>query len=133
VYKRPLELAGCTTKVKTGCGSLYVTVNDSEGLPVEVFLRIGKSGGCAHATCESLGRLVSRLLQRAMQREKSADMSIKCLGDLVKQLGGIRCHADSEALPSCPSAVAQVLKTEQELLLDKYMPEEPEEDETDKS
>ena len=96
---RPDVLPGTTTKVRTGCGSLYVTVNDYEGKPCELFLRMGKSGGCAHATTESIGRLGSALMQRG------ADIDF-----IIKQLGGVSCHADSDAHPSCPDAVARVLK-----------------------
>lgn len=98
-FDRPEVLAGRTFKVRTGCGALYVTINDGEdGQPIEMFLRLGKAGGCASATAETTGRLVSRLLQ-------SGDTSKK----IVKQLLGISCHSSSEEKPSCVHAAAKAL------------------------
>lgn len=99
-YERPDVLHGRTVKVRTGCGSLYVTINDDEktGKPIELFLRLGKAGGCASATTETTGRLVSRLLQRGDD-----------LRHIVRQLRGVSCHSSGEGKPSCVAAVAEVL------------------------
>ena len=43
VKDRPETLQGLTTKVVTGLGSLYLTVNELDGKPFEVFAIIGKS------------------------------------------------------------------------------------------
>jgi len=100
-YDRPEVLEGSTWKTDTGCGSLYVIANlDDDGKLIEVFLRMGKAGGCANATTESLGRLVSRLLQGGDSPEK-----------IVKQLKGIECHqSTSTQKDSCATAVAKVLE-----------------------
>jgi ribonucleoside-diphosphate reductase alpha chain len=80
VKERPEELMGGTSCIRTGCGSLYVTQNyDKEGL-FEVFLQLGKAGGCETALTESTGRLIS-LARRA-------GVSVE---DIIKQLVGIRC------------------------------------------
>jgi len=45
---RPEVILGTTTKVTTGCGNLYVTINHGQdGEFFEVFTQMGKAGGCA--------------------------------------------------------------------------------------
>lgn len=95
---RPKVLSGRTHEQPCGCGRVYVTVNlDAEGRPVEVFARLGKSGGCGAATMEAVGRLLSAGLRCGI------DSQI-----LLKQVSGIQCHRQ----PSCLDAVAEVLKVE---------------------
>ena len=101
--KRDKVLNGSTTKIKTGCGSVFVTVNLKKDLPFELFVRMGKSGGCAASNCEALGRTISLALQ--------AGVEIK---QLVKNLSGICCHSpivyEGENVSSCADAIARVLK-----------------------
>jgi len=99
---RPEVLKGKTKRVKTGCGFLYVTVNETEGNPIEVFCRLGKAGGCASSQTESLGRLVSMILREGGKVE-----------EVVDQLRGISCHQPNGLGPSkilsCADGVAKVL------------------------
>jgi len=45
--KRPQVLQGKTVKVKTGCGSAYITINkDDDGNLFEVKIVLGKAGSC---------------------------------------------------------------------------------------
>lgn len=100
VRPRPEVLKGSTYKVRTGCGSLYVTINqDDNGEPFEVFLRAGKSGGCASAQCEAIGRLVSAVLRGGLGLELA-----------IHQLKGISCHSVSKDTVSCASGVGTVLE-----------------------
>lgn len=76
--KRPESLPGFTHKVKTGMGELYLTVNELDGQPFEVFATIGKSGRSVMAEAESIGRLVSLALRSGIS-----------VSEVVKQLRGI--------------------------------------------
>ncbi|MEC7870884.1 MAG: hypothetical protein VX868_02315, partial [Chloroflexota bacterium] len=60
---RPTELYGITSRVKTGRGNLYVTVNMSKDKPFEVFTTHGKAGGNDAAMAEAVSRIVSLCLR----------------------------------------------------------------------
>jgi ribonucleoside-diphosphate reductase alpha chain len=100
---RPEELSGKTTKIVTGCGSLYVTVNgDESGAPFELFAEIGKAGGCAASQCQGLGRLASLALRSGIEPR-----------EVVRQLRGISCHSPAGLGPSkilsCSDAIGRAL------------------------
>jgi ribonucleoside-diphosphate reductase alpha chain len=101
---RPEVITGTTSKVTTGCGNLYITVNqDEEGNFFEVFIQMGKAGGCAASQLEAIGRLVSLALRGGIE--------VKVV---VEQLKGIRCPSPSWAagkkIFSCSDAIARVLE-----------------------
>jgi len=100
---RPRVTEGRTIETRTGCGSLYVTINeDSEGI-AEVFVQLGKSGGCSASQTEAIGRLLSVALRSWINPEV-----------LIKQLKGIRCPSigfdNGEIITSCADGVAKVLE-----------------------
>jgi ribonucleoside-diphosphate reductase alpha chain len=103
IEERPEAAYGVTRKVITGCGSLYVTLNSKDGKLFEVFTSLGKSGGCAAAQCEAIGRMVSLALRGGIE-----------VGEIVKHLVGISCHAPAGFGPnkilSCSDAVAKALQ-----------------------
>lgn len=99
---RPDITYGRTARMRTGCGNLYITINeDDEGLS-EVFIRMGKSGGCLSSYTESIGRLVSLALRSGIG-----------IQSIIKQLNGIRCPSPSYAkhgiIHSCADAIRQAL------------------------
>ncbi|MCF7873611.1 MAG: vitamin B12-dependent ribonucleotide reductase [Candidatus Omnitrophica bacterium] len=101
---RPEVILGTTTKVTTGCGNLYITLNqDEEGNFFEVFTQMGKAGGCAASQLEAVGRLVSLALRGGI------DMKV-----IVEQLKGIRCPSPSwdkgKKIFSCSDAISRVLE-----------------------
>ncbi len=95
-------LRGETREKVTGCGSLYVTVNEDDYGPREVFANMGKAGGCASASTEAIGRLISLAFRYGVPPDK-----------IVKQLKGIRCHVPlgfgSNQILSCPDAIGRAL------------------------
>ena len=101
---RPVVTNGTTTKVATGCGNLYITINvDDKNLPFEVFIQMGKAGGCAASQLEAIGRLMSLALRSGVENNK-----------IVEQLRGIRCPSPSwektGRIFSCSDAIARVLE-----------------------
>jgi len=101
---RPTMVKGTTTKVGTGCGNLYVTINeDEEGHPFEVFMQMGKAGGCAASQLEAIGRLVSLAFR--------SGIDVKAI---VDQLRGIRCPSPSwekgGRIFSCSDAIARAIE-----------------------
>ncbi|MCD6229041.1 MAG: vitamin B12-dependent ribonucleotide reductase [Candidatus Omnitrophica bacterium] len=101
---RPEVIIGTTTKITTGCGNLYVTVNqDNEGNLFEVFTQMGKAGGCAASQLEAIGRLISLALRGGI------DIKV-----IIEQLKGIRCPspnwANGKRIFSCADAIARVLE-----------------------
>ncbi|WP_459939603.1 LAGLIDADG family homing endonuclease [Desulfonatronum parangueonense] len=104
VRERPDVVYGFTQKVKTGYGFLYLTVNEVDGRPFEVFTTIGKSGRSITAKAEAIGRLVSLALRSGIGVE-----------DIVSQLKGIGgehpVFQKKDILLSIPDAVSWVLET----------------------
>jgi len=102
--RRPDVIRGTTRRMKTGCGHLYVTINEDEnGKPFEIFTNIGKAGGCASSQAEAMGRLISLALRSNMEPEL-----------LIKELKGISCHqptwAEGGRILSCSDAIAKALE-----------------------
>ena len=101
--ERPAILIGKTTEITTGCGKMYVTINqDQEGNVFEVFTSIGKAGGCAQSQSEAIGRLISLNLRSGVEPEF-----------IIKQLKGISCHMPygfgTQRVLSCADAVGKAL------------------------
>jgi ribonucleoside-diphosphate reductase alpha chain len=101
--ERPRALKGSTYQMETGCGPLYVTINeDNQGL-FELFTTMGKAGGCAASQCEAIGRLVSLAWRSGVQARQA-----------VKQMIGITCHKPAgfgeNRVTSCADAVAKAIQ-----------------------
>jgi len=102
--KRPEVISGKTRLMKTGCGNLYVTINEDEnGNLFELFTSMGKAGGCAASQSEAIGRLVSLAFRSNIMPE-----------EIIKQLKGISCHEPAwhsgGRILSCSDAIAKALE-----------------------
>jgi len=106
--ERPQTLEGFTERIKTGMGSLYITVSEFKGRPFELFATVGKSGKSTQAKTEAIGRLISLALRSGIEVE-----------EIIGQIRGIRGeHAvfqDGGLVYSIPDAIAKVLEK-------RYMP-----------
>lgn len=92
---RPHAVAGQTVQTTTGCGNMYITVNHDDGGKItEVFIHLGKAGGCAAAQTQAIGRLACLTLSLGGTLEL-----------VTQQLAGIQCPRPR----SCADAVAEVL------------------------
>ncbi len=101
---RPSLIDGCTVRMKTGCGNLYVTINeDKNGEPFELFNHIGKAGGCAASQSEAIGRLISFAMRSGSDVEP-----------IIQQLKGISCHShvwgEQGKILSCSDAIGKALE-----------------------
>ncbi|MCK5547786.1 MAG: TSCPD domain-containing protein, partial [Thermoplasmata archaeon] len=110
---RPIETKGQTIKVPTGCGPLYITINEDDYGPCEVFCTMGKAGGCAASQLEAISRQISYSLRSGIS-----------LDAIVKQLKGIRCPSPflgrGKMILSCADAIGKTMET---FLLRKKAPE----------
>ncbi len=102
--KRPQTIKGETRGMKTGCGNIYITVNEDEnGQLFELFTHMGKAGGCAASQAEAIGRLVSLALRSNIEPE-----------EVINQLKGITCHEQTWTsggkITSCSDAIAKALE-----------------------
>ncbi|BDV43469.1 ribonucleotide-diphosphate reductase subunit alpha [Geotalea uraniireducens] len=101
--ERPRALKGWTYQMQTGCGPLYVTINEDRAGLFELFTTMGKAGGCAASQSEAIGRMVSLAWRSGVQARQ-----------VIKQLLGISCHCpagfgESKVL-SCADAVAKAIQ-----------------------
>ena len=131
---RPSITYGETKRIRTGEGTLYITVNEDENGLCEVFTAIGKAGGHAAAQSEAISRLISLSLRSGVNPKA-----------IVKQLKGISgpnpTWEDGRLILSTPDAIGKALddylesryskKTENMKSLNITMAEESEEQSKD--
>jgi len=99
---RPETLNSIVTKVPTGYGSLYITINEYNFKPFEVFCTIGKSGRSIAAKAEVVGRLVSLALRHEVPLKDIVDQLINISGEQPTPW-------KDTVIKSIPDAVAKVL------------------------
>lgn len=99
---RPNQTAGVTRRIRTGEGTLYITINEDENGLCEVFTTIGKAGGNAAAQSEAISRLISLSLRSGLDPKA-----------IVRQLKGISgpnpTWEDGRLILSTPDAIGKAL------------------------
>ncbi|MBE76995.1 MAG: ribonucleoside-diphosphate reductase, adenosylcobalamin-dependent [Candidatus Marinimicrobia bacterium] len=99
---RPTQTQGLTRRIKTGEGTLYITINEDEHGLCEVFTTIGKAGGNAAAQSEAISRLISLALRSGVNPQS-----------IVRQLKGISgpnpTWEDGRLILSTPDAIGKAL------------------------
>lgn len=105
IKQRNVQLNGQTRKIETGVGTAFVTINDDEDGPFEVFVNISKAGSDIQADAEAIGRLLSfifRMPDGLTQMERAEEVVYQ-----LKDIGGSRPTGD---VRSMPDGVAKALK-----------------------
>jgi ribonucleoside-diphosphate reductase alpha chain len=99
---RPVATNGETRRIRTGEGSLYITINEDQQGLCEVFTTIGKAGGNAAAQSEAISRLISLALRSGVNPHS-----------IVRQLKGISgpnpTWENGRLILSTPDAIGKAL------------------------
>ena len=99
---RPNTTVGSTRRIRTGEGTLYITINEDENGLCEIFTTIGKAGGNAAAQSEAISRLISLALRSGIDPNA-----------IIKQLKGISgpnpTWEDGRLILSTPDAIGKAL------------------------
>lgn len=107
---RPETLLGVTTKIQSGCGKIWVTINPYKDRVWEVFASAGAEGGC-NSNIQEISRLCSLLFREGVDKSKILDQlrSVKCPHAIASK----HCN-----VKSCSDAIARQI----EAFLDKFDP-----------
>ncbi|MFE6800035.1 adenosylcobalamin-dependent ribonucleoside-diphosphate reductase [Paenibacillus chitinolyticus] len=110
--RRPQILRGATYKINTPFGMAYITINDMNGSPSEIFLNVGKAGSDVFAMAEALGRVCSLFLRYGDHGNK-VNLLIKHL----KGIGGSGAIGfGANRVESIADAVAKALEMHEEAM-----------------
>ena len=100
---RPQNTKGVTKRIRTGLGTLYVTINEDDYGLCEVFTNIGKAGSQAQVESEAISRLISLALRSGIDVQ-----------DVIKQLKGIGGPSpiweNGTQILSTPDAIAKAIE-----------------------
>lgn len=101
---RPNITQGTTLRMRTGDGTLYVTVNEDDNGLCEVFTAIGKAGGTVAAQTEAISRLISLALRSGIDPKS-----------IINQLKGISgpnpTWENGQLILSTPDAIGRALES----------------------
>ncbi|GIQ70586.1 adenosylcobalamin-dependent ribonucleoside-diphosphate reductase [Xylanibacillus composti] len=109
--RRPQVLSGSTYKYNTPLGVAYITINDLDGIPSEIFLNVGKAGSDVFAMSEALGRVCSLFLRYGDHGQKERL--------LIKHLKGIGGSGAIGFGPNRVESIADALAKSLEIHLER--------------
>jgi len=114
--ERPRLLDGRTASIRTALGNLFVTVNNVNGKPFELFAQIGKAGSDVVAFTEAIARLVSLALR--------CDVGVDEIIGQLQGIGGARSIGfGASRVLSVPDAIGHILREISESRVSAYEPE----------
>jgi ribonucleoside-diphosphate reductase alpha chain len=100
---RPAITRGVTERIRTGDGSLFITINEDEAGMCEVFASLGKAGGAAAAQSEAMCRLISLALRSGLDP--------RAVVDQLKGISGPNPVWDNgELILSAPDAIGRAVE-----------------------
>ena len=106
---RPKTVPSITKRVKLACGSLYITITHKDGKIFEVFVSMGKAGGCLSACLNALAISISLAVRSGV------DPSL-----FIEFLKDIKCPSptweEGRMYSSCVDALAQCMEETQKKL-----------------
>jgi len=101
---RPRVAMGKTYRMKTELGSAYITINEDENGPAEIFVQgLGKSGSSTAAFSEAIGRLLSLALRSGIKSSAIVDQLCHIRGSRPVM------QEDGTVVFSVPDAIAKAL------------------------
>lgn len=104
----PSPVVGTTFRRDTPAGTVRVVVNTADGVPVEVFVLLGRAGSEAQSFCEALGRVVSLYL-RSDGTTTPAER-LRAVADQLLGIGGAhQVGFGTDRVLSVVDAVGQIL------------------------
>ncbi len=109
-FSRPRKLQAEVFTVDTGNGKMYVTISASNGMPIEVFLQVGKSGQVLNTFSEALGRVVSIALQNGVALEDIVKTLININSDKPVWFRFEEIDAKPVQILSVPAGLAKLLQ-----------------------
>jgi ribonucleoside-diphosphate reductase alpha chain len=100
---RPAITRGVTERIRTGDGSLFITINEDDAGMCEVFASLGKAGGAAAAQSEAMCRLISLALRSGLDP--------RAIVDQLKGISGPNPVWDNgELILSAPDAIGRAVE-----------------------
>ena len=106
--RRPMVVEGVTYQSESPIGKTYITINNHEGRPFEVFINNGKNGSDVAGMADALGRMISLVLR--LNSPIPARERMRKIVSELSGIGGARSVGFGEnKIRSLPDAIAKVL------------------------
>lgn len=100
---RPETLPSLTYREDTPDGTLWVTIDELNGMPYEIHIRVGKAGLSLRAWCDAVANLINRMLKSGI----GLSHAVMALSGLSSDK--IRTLPNGAVIRSTPEGIAYVL------------------------